>query len=207
MYNEMDEVAPIIVGTIVNDKVQGFKRKLRMLRADMFAALSVVESADIVKNEGQSTAIKKGILALVNDCQDIKVKDCLPFFEGWEKILYDKCFNNEAMDVATINVPHEVVSAFKARKGPAKKCSTFAYATFLPPGRHQLLIYCPVNKKVYCKDVVIDLNKFDLYMNYPTQLKEKLEKKLIRLNVWKHWRDDSEEDMKLAFFQDIKQSF
>ena len=48
MYTEKDEIAPIIVGTVVNDNFDGFTRKLRMLRADLFSLLSVCESKEMI---------------------------------------------------------------------------------------------------------------------------------------------------------------
>ena len=42
---DSEDIAPIICGTVVNG---GFKRKLRMLRADMFSMLSVCQSKGII---------------------------------------------------------------------------------------------------------------------------------------------------------------
>ena len=59
-YRYDAEIAPIICGTVVNG---GFKRKLRMVRADYFSMLSVCQSVYFVTDLKQSKAIKKGILA------------------------------------------------------------------------------------------------------------------------------------------------
>jgi len=59
-YRHDAEIAPIICGTVVNG---GFKRKLRMVRADYFSMLSVCQSVYFVTDLKQSKAIKKGILA------------------------------------------------------------------------------------------------------------------------------------------------
>ena len=43
-FKDKVDTAPYIVGTVVNDHPRGFRRKLRMLRADIFTALSICNS-------------------------------------------------------------------------------------------------------------------------------------------------------------------
>jgi len=47
IYKEAEEIAPIIVGSVVHEN---FRRKLRMLRGDFFAMLAVCEDKKITKN-------------------------------------------------------------------------------------------------------------------------------------------------------------
>ena len=70
------------------------------------------------------------------------------------------------------------------------------------------LIYDPMTKKAFCKDIVVDLNCFDQFPQYPRNFnyKERAKQK-IRFDVWKKWREDSEKDVKNAFLEDIKTSF
>jgi hypothetical protein len=51
----LNEIAPIICGTVVNG---GFKRKLRMLRGDLFSMLAVCQSKGIIDEQKQGKQIK-----------------------------------------------------------------------------------------------------------------------------------------------------
>jgi hypothetical protein len=52
-------VAPFIVGTVVSG---GYERKLRMLRSDLYALLSVTQSRYFCKSQKNSEVIKNGII-------------------------------------------------------------------------------------------------------------------------------------------------
>ena len=87
-----------------------------------------------------------------------------------------------------------------------KKCNTFIYAAFLPPGLHQFLIYCPKTHRLFCKDIIINLNSFDDYPEFPEVHKPVVtvvKVKKTRANVWRKWRYDSEENNTNAFLLDI----
>ena len=126
------------------------------------------------------------------------------YCKHWERILYDKCMDNTVQDIQLINMPPYFGADMKEdeRKlinltqnvwtAPAAQPMTFVYAAYLPPGRHQLLIYCPVTKRAFCQSVVIDLDARDLYPEFPQRLKkEKKKVKVTRANVWRKWREDS----------------
>ena len=122
----------------------------------------------------------------------------------------DKCLKNEIADMAVINMPPDLnVVKYNRRGEPVEEnCEVFVYATYLPAGRHQFLIYCPVRKKVFVKDVVIDLNSLDVYPEFPAKIAEIANgQAVIRQDVWRKWRVDSEEDIILAFTEDIKEQF
>ena len=62
---------------------------------------------------------------------------------GWQIPLKDKALNNELVDVEAINVPDSINNhqdpGYDIENGallPIKPLSSFAYATFLPPGLH-----------------------------------------------------------------------
>ena len=61
-FKARNAVAPIICGTVVNG---GFKRKLRMLRCDLFMMLSVCQSQGFVNTLKQSKAVRRGIVEMV----------------------------------------------------------------------------------------------------------------------------------------------
>jgi len=164
-FNENDEIAPLIVGSVVSENgPTGFNRKLRMVRADLFTMLSVCQANDIVNLRKQTVAIKKGVSQFLVDNQKINQQECIDYFKGWERIIFDKCKRNESTDVAVVNMPpgYEIPKIDKrGKKMKDPECSTFVYAAYLPPGRHQFLIYCPIRKSLFCKDIVIDLNSSD----------------------------------------------
>ena len=58
-----NEIAPIICGTVVNG---GFRRKLRMLRGDLFSMLLICQSKGIIDEQKQGKLIKEGIIQYVN---------------------------------------------------------------------------------------------------------------------------------------------
>jgi hypothetical protein len=75
--------------------------------------------------------------------------DIMSKLRGWPAPLRDKALSNELVDVEAINVPASITE-FKdpgldsyGVLIPAKPCTTFAYAAYLPPGLHQFLIYIP----------------------------------------------------------------
>ena len=55
---------------------------------------------------------------------------------GWTDVLDDKCNFNELVDVTTINMPQLDDKRITKR-------DFYCYASFLPPGYHQLIIYDP----------------------------------------------------------------
>ena len=65
-FEELSESNPFICGTIVNGS---FTRKLKMVRADMYSILSVVNSHHIIKNSKQQIGIKKGVIEFVKNIQ------------------------------------------------------------------------------------------------------------------------------------------
>lgn len=81
-------------------------------------------------------------------------------------------------------------------------CSTYAYAAHLPPGLHSFLIYCPKTKRLFCKEVFVDLASSHYFPEYPRQRMPKKQPK-SNSNVWRTWREDSEMDIKMALQSDM----
>jgi len=85
--------------------------------------------------------------------------------EGWEKLMKNKCLNNELMDVKNINLPDF--------SKDLKDKDYYVFAGFLKPGYHQLLIYDPQLERAYCKDFVVNLNlREDIFPEFPSKEKE-----------------------------------
>mmetsp|Transcript_28843 Transcript_28843/g.43553 ORF Transcript_28843/g.43553 Transcript_28843/m.43553 type:complete len:187 (+) Transcript_28843:941-1501(+) len=115
--------------------------------------------------------------------------------EGWQKILEDKCQNNELTQVQVVNEPNFQDSGINAKE-------IFVYATFLPPGYHQILIYDPMLERAFCHDLVLNLNQKDFYPEYPLLHGVKNNKNIQ--NVWRHWLEDSEEEIDKSFISDTE---
>jgi hypothetical protein len=97
------------------------------------------------------------------------------------------------------------------RLPPDPECTTFVYSAYLKPGLHQFIIYCPVTKRAFVKDIIIDLNGQDFYPEFPGKLEppvmEIVAPKRTRANVWRKWRDPKEKDLDESFKLDISQAF
>lgn len=125
------------------------------------------------------------------------------------------------MEVTTVNMPdiwlaRQQVRLKKANERQKKlvnlhneldvksdsTCSTFVYAAHLPPGLHQFLIYCPKTKRLFCKDVFVDVSSAHFYPEYP-RMKPDTKPKKTAANVWRKWREDSEMDAKFAVSADM----
>ena len=118
------------------------------------------------------------------------------------------------MEVENINMPKEMKNNIKishnnawgetTRKVNKKRKITYIYAAYLPPGLHSFLIYDPRYKRIYCKDVLIDLSNSYYYPEYPKPFgtKEEVRKK-TKQNVWRKWREDSQMDIELALVEDL----
>lgn len=65
----------------------------------------------------------------------------------------------------------------------------FGYAAFLPPGVHNFLIYCPKTDRLFCKEVVIDLNSKDFYPELPRM--PSTNKRKTMANIWREHRQDN----------------
>ena len=80
--------------------------------------------------------------------------------EGWERLLRDKCLQNELMDIKNINAP--------MYSKDLRDKDYFIFSAYLKPGYHQLLIYDPQLERAFCKDFVLNLNqRGDIFPEYP----------------------------------------
>ena len=213
----------MITGTVVKGS---YSRKLKMLRADIFATLSICQSKLFVESHKQTKTIKNGIEQFVQDSQNILVEDCLDFYRGWEPILDDKCRSNTVTDIQNINIPESFeastplnrsLSKFpkyhssRAKKPKEPECRTYVYAAYLPPGLHQFIIFDPVSERTFCKDIIIDLNSQDPFPEYPVKNTEEATDdapvKRTRANVWRKWRDPKESELAAAVVEDMAVDF
>ena len=102
--------------------------------------------------------------------------------DGWPLVLEQFMGENYLTDMITVNAPTDLfeevlgtkyvhrplqsesktIQMHRDKQARDKKLNQyFVYAGFVPPGPHQILIYCPTTEKVFCKEIVADLNGFD----------------------------------------------
>ena len=81
------------------------------------------------------------------------------------------------MDIKNINIP-DFEQNMKGK-------DYFAFAGYLKPGYHQILIYDPKLEKAFCKDFVVNLNqKEDIFPEFPD--KETIVQPKRIANVWRN---------------------
>ena len=102
---------PLICGTIVTDRDESIKvtrtstnpitnmtfdRKLRMIRADVFALLSLTTHGGIFKTLDQQSYLKRQILKFLasENSQRAATMNLFHRLVGWNKLLHMKCFKN-----------------------------------------------------------------------------------------------------------------
>ena len=101
-----------------------------------------------------------------------------------------------------------MIKKYNSLKKSSATCSQFVYAAHLPPGLHQFLIYCPKTKRLFCKDIFVDLASSHYFPEYPKPYRQPKSKLKTNSNVWRKWREDSEMDIKLAVQADmVEESF
>jgi len=142
---------PLICGTLVRDqseyeKVGGqnrinnltFNRKLRMMRADVFALLSISTNSDFIADPADSQVIKTAVLKFLEGEFNEKAAQYQVFsrLKGWNKLLHEKCNANQILQIHSINQPECVSSAIAQHEAAEDGCPHYAFATFLEPGYH-----------------------------------------------------------------------
>ena len=88
------------------------------------------------------------------------------------------------MDVHSVNIPNFYQNQ--------NQKDWFVYTCRLNPGYHKLLIYDPLMEQAFVKDFVVNLNKKDVYPEYPLR-EANIKKSEKAPNVWRTWYTDSQE--------------
>ena len=159
-----------------------------MMRIELYAALLITNSSNFIKNATDSKEIKAGIVEFSNKDKigALKATSILKKISDWQELLYDKCLENQLTDV---HVENATPQDFENFNDETKNKNMFVYATYLVPGIHKFVIYCPISKRAFCKTIMVDVNTKDQYPEYPTQFKTK-RRKLI-MNVWRKCRNEN----------------
>lgn len=202
---------PLIFGTPVRSSLKfcgseqitdlTFDRKLRMVRADLFALMSCATNSDFVKDAADTIAIKKSLFNFFKGEMNARAKKIGTFekLTGWNKLLHLKCNKNSIYSVHNINQPECILDEFAGLEEPGD--GHYVFASFLKPGYHQFYIYDPLVDKAFCQEFVIEQdNCFELYPELAKVNKQLLKATLPE--VFKKWiRDDIERENK-AFYTD-----
>ena len=162
-YSTYGTLTPLICGTVVKKPygIENFSRKLKMIRAPIFTLLCISGSALFIEEKKQTQTTKSATIRYM-EFDDNTVLENLMINQkltGWQHIVDDKCNNNELTDVHAVNAPN--FNEDIEDKG------YFIYATFLPPGYHQMLIYDPDSRRAFTKDIIVGMNHKDFYPEYP----------------------------------------
>jgi len=143
---------PLIFGTVVDDDVNfekkagnyskisnmTFDRKLRMMRADVYALLSVSTDANFFKEHHQPQIVKKSVLKFLEGEFNEKANELRIFqkLKGWNKLLNKKCNHNQIMQIHSVNQPYCVYNEDALAENTELGCNHYVYAHMLNPGYH-----------------------------------------------------------------------
>jgi len=142
----------MIRGSVV-DGDSGFQNNMIMLRADIFAALSISASFQFTRQKKLSTCIKKGLMACVttNRLSSLEITEIQPMLQGWNKLLYSMSHENSLRPVHVINEVPEL-------DGNCEEQDVYVYAAYLPKGPHKLLIYDPEDEAAWIHECMVGTN-------------------------------------------------
>jgi hypothetical protein len=120
-----------------------------MLRADIFAALCISDSALFLQKVSQSQAIKNGVLKSIqtNNVAQLEEMDIFRMLKGFNRILFDMSFRNTINNIKVVNMDPSGLRKMDI----GSNHEMYIYAAVLPPGRHNLLIYCPQQERAFVK--------------------------------------------------------
>lgn len=103
-----------------------------MVRADLFALLSVSEYKEFFKDDIESNCVKSAVCKIQES--DKRFSKFLKSLNGWNMILDKKCFSNNIVDTMVVNK----VTFLAIPENFSE--NLFVFAGFLDPGYHQFII-------------------------------------------------------------------
>lgn len=164
---------PLICGTFINAHCDGarpphqsqisnmsFDRKLRMMRADLYALLSISTMTDFFSEPLKTTTIKQGILKFLEGefNERVRRQEVFSRLQGWNKLLYQKCNQSQILQIHAVNQPDCVRNAAAKPESVEHGCDHYAFAAFVEPGYHQFIIYDPDTDRAFCQEMMVDFN-------------------------------------------------
>ena len=82
-----------------------FNRKLRMVRADVFALLSISTTGEFFSDPQKSSVIKKSVLKFLEGEFNDRVhrQSAFATLKGWNNLLHQKCNQSQILPVKPVN--------------------------------------------------------------------------------------------------------
>jgi hypothetical protein len=138
-----------------------------MMRVELYSTLLISNSTNFIKSSADTADIKEGIVEFSNKdkISALKATNVLTKLSDWQELLYDKCMDNQISDV---HVENATTQDFEGFYDETRNKNMFVYATYLAPGIHKFVIYCPVSRRAFCKTLMVDVNTKDFYPEFPT---------------------------------------
>lgn len=171
--SEIKDGAPILFGT--------FKRKVelgnRMINSSIYSLLSVVESEAIKASKNIAKDIRTGIMSLLEDPLAEGILNLEEKLGSHGRILRDKVHRNELVDISCLSSPKNIKSVSHASR-------LYVFADYLPPGHHQVIVYCPVSDTFWFKDFMIDLCAHIPVTEHPRKLDSLIQSERVLQDVW-----------------------
>jgi len=184
--------APILFGT--------FKRKVelgnRMINSSLYSLLSVVESEAINATKDLAKDIRTGIVSLLEDPLASGILNLEEKLDGHGQILGDKVYRNELVDVCCLSRPKNISSVSHAS-------GLYVFADYLPPGHHQVIVYCPISDTFWFKDFMIDLCGHIPVTEHPKKLAPLIQSERVLQDVWTLVKQPEPRDN--MFLSDLRQ--
>ena len=158
-----------------------------MMRSELYALLTLSQSQSVVKTSQAMYLIKSAVQSILKGTQNLDSFENLnDILEGWNKVVHAMIRQNYLTDVRAVNIPKDL------EKEPPSCGKSYIFAGFYPPGNHNFLIYDPLLDKVFIKDIVVQLNTFETYPEYPRMI-AKAKNVQPKKNVWRKWIEDTPE--------------
>ena len=182
---------PVILGTVT---FGGWDRKLKMLSQPLFDMLSITNQPGMV-DEKEVNKVRKGIVELLKTTDTGAVYQIGPQFKGYQAVSNHKFLSNDYVDVTTIG--------HSEKQKPDN--DYFVYAAYLPAGHHQFIIYNPLDDTFWTHDFVLELNKRELFTDFPRNKEHLGNGKKSYVDTWRYWEIDAKEDFDHMFLMDQSQ--
>jgi hypothetical protein len=214
-YHGAGEIAnplsPQICGTVVHtdpklkaesNGLSVFDRKLLMMRADIYALLSLSRNKAFCSDGTDSIGILRGCQFMLElehhhkSHQQIYERHMRVIEEklrGWNSLLHERMTASELAEARKIN--YQPILAEQMDADDSR--NMFVFPAYLRPGLHQFVIWDPVKHKAYVKELVLDLHNEAVQCPELPKAKESTEEYATK-NVWLPWKADTPEQMSKA---------
>lgn len=134
-----------------------FSRKLRMMRADLFALLMISDRKDFFDDPEETKIIQNNVVHFLRGEYNERVKTINVFkqLKGWNRVLNQKCYQNHVHPVTKVNTPECIRDSYSP---PVTEGSDhYVFGAYLEPNWHQFIIYDPLINRAFCQEFVVEM--------------------------------------------------